>query len=895
MNDELLFGTEPQRGRDSDGDGVSDAQEAVDGTDPNDAADSIRHDDPVVGPTTGDPRDDLEQITLDREVKIDVAAANPSGKSLDQSLPMGLDGKPIPTEHKYGNADADKMLGGHGNENSPLDMKRDPTVTGAHTGATKGHDPVKDTLGRDPGPSVGGEAKSGNGHGTTPPPGAELSFRAPNAGLVSDDNLRALVGVKPAEADPKPKEDPKEKFIKASDQKTDADKLAEWQKKTAPKNYDTGEGGGTVAPTEDELERVVAVHGGATDFVEGHGAGPQIEDTAPPPPKRDLVTDPSPEGDPSSVDITKGPVTPPGGGYTDPTNPRDGFGSPQQPGTGSGGGVGGNTGREGFSSAAMATDSAADTSGGSSDLKVVDSGSTGRGIQTVAGDDVTGMGTSSGTDSDGDGVSDAQEAIDGTDPNDAASSIRHDDPVVGPTTGDPRGDLAQITLDREVKIDVAAANPSGSSLEQTLPMGLDGKPIPTEHKYGNADADKMMGGHGNEDSPLDMERNPAAGNTAMPGGGHETQPHGGGGKTETAGGTGTPPPGTDLGPRAPKGNLVGEDEDDDWAPMLPPTPPPPPGTGSDPPPPPKDDEQKPDPKFEPVPVQVQKDPDADTGGVLVAPRAHPEPRVVEGYGGGPQIEEDAPPLAKGGLVTDPSPEGDPSSVDITKGPVTPPGGGYTDPTNPRDGFGPPQQPGAEPGSGVGGNTGREGFSSADTATDASADSSGGSSELRSVNGPPGDGIQTVTADDVTGLSAPPATGSTDRESQSSAMKATDPSGSDSTGGGTGSYEEPDATPVPVAMVADEMAPVLEIHLVDGGVAIPVEILGNDITASDGIIIPDTDRPVMIDGFAAPLDPIADAMTNSHVALHEAPGELFAGLQIDDAAAIPDEVDLDDGF
>ena len=148
---------------------------------------------------------------------------------------------------------------------------------------------------------------------------------------------------------------------------------------------------------------------------------------------------------------------------------------------------------------------------------------------------------------------------------------------------------------------------------------------------------------------------------------------------------------------------------------------------------------------------------------------------------------------------------------------------------------------------------------------------------------------------MTGLGAPANTDSADPESQSSAMMAADPSGGDSAGGATGSYEEPDATPAPLAMVADAMAPVLEIHVVEGDSATPLEIGGDDISASVGIIIPDTDQPVMDDGLAAPLDPVADAMTATHVAFDAAPTESFSGLQIDDAVAIPPEVDLDDGF
>ncbi len=1372
MNDELLFGTEPQRRRDvdsdGDGDGVSDAQEAIDGTDPNDAASSIRHDGPVARPTTGDPRDDPNRRTLESEVKIDVAAANPSGQSLEQALPTGLDGKPIQTTHHYGNADADKLMGGRGNENSPLNMDRNPMAAGKPAAGPKaGHDPLKDTLGRDPGPSAGGPAKSGGGH-HTPPPGAELSFRAPNMGLVSNDDLRALVGVAP-EAKPAAKEDPKEKFIKASDQKSNAEKQAEWEKKTKPKDYDTGEGSGTITVTEEGIRHIVDVRDGATDTVEGYGTGPQIEGNAPPLAKGDLVKNPNPDDDgKNAVDISTVTVKPPGGFFTDPTNPKDGFGPPQQPGTGSGGGGGGNTGREGFSSAATAADSSSDKSDTSGGVTVVGGGSTGSGIHTIASDDGTGetgtggadssdrawqsssttaddsnldqahvevaRSTARNVDSDGDGVSDAQEAIDGTDPDDATDSIRHDGPVAGPTTGDPRGDPNQPTHELDVNIDVAAANASGLSLEQALPTGLDGTTIQTTHHYGNADADKLMGGRGNENSPLDAERNPTAGSLAARGGEHGLKPPSGVGGNRSSGGIGTPPPGTELNFNAPNMSLVGDSADGGTPVFVPPeppksaeekvkdrdsnkenrdydkwkkeqqgkdvnpdaddstvgvptdeqlaravavhqgtihvvegvdggpqiegdAPPPPegdlvtdrnpdadqfadaptgtvnipggtftdptnprdgfgppqqPGTGSggggggntgregfsyaataaadsstdsaadssidssgdssdlkvvgsgstgsgiqtvagddvtgmgmpigtdnsgresqssammagddddleelqvemayrtapassridndgdgvsdaqeaidgtdpddgassirhdgpvagpttgdprgdpnqptheldvnidvaaanasglslehalptgldgrpiqtthhygnadadklmggrgnensplnmtrdvttvgrpasggtgtgssaggpllgmgapnkalvgegdegdfdlpmpfvapptppltepsDPPPPPSEGERNPptppdQPEPEPKPVQVQTDPDADTGGGGGVLGFRPEPRVVEGVDGGPQIEGDAPPPPEGDLVTDRNPDAD-QFADAPTGTVNIPGGGFTDPTNPRDGFGPPQQPGSGSGGDTGGNTEREGFSyaataadsSSDSSTDSSTDSSGGSSDLKVVgSGSTGSGIQTVAGDDVTGMGTTAPPDSSDRGSENSAMMASgagtqtedeiyidvtaapaDASGGESGDGSPGSNEvpEPDVPPAPTGMVADVIVPVLEIHVVDGGAPAPLDNGGGDIGSGIiipdvGIIIPDTDLPVMSDGFAVALDPIADAMTTGHVGLDAAPTESFAGLQIDDAVAIPPEVDLDDGF
>jgi len=311
---------------------------------------------PVVGPATGDPRGDPNRITLESKTKIDVAAANPSGKSLKQSLPLGLDGKPIPTTHRYGNAAADKMLAGHTNETSPLNMKRDPAAGGKlATGAAKGRDPLTDTLGRQSGVGaggdtkseggsrtfVGGDAKTSGGGNVGPPPGAELGFRAPKGGLVGDaEDTMGFFGKKPVDyKEPSTaKRDPRAEFINKSGKVDSADAgTPELKKYVEKKNkYDTGEGNAVVV-TEEAVARAVVLKGADTDFVEGYGAGSHIEGSAPPKRARDLVTDPSPEGDPTAVDITKAPKAPRGGGYTDPINPRDGFGSPSPSPQGPGG------------------------------------------------------------------------------------------------------------------------------------------------------------------------------------------------------------------------------------------------------------------------------------------------------------------------------------------------------------------------------------------------------------------------------------------------------------------------------------------------------------------------------------------------------------------------------
>lgn len=75
-HDELLFGTAREPARDIDGDGVRDGQEAVDGTDPNDANSSVRLDLPSLDPAL-DPRGDLRQVMLERETTSDVTGMGP--------------------------------------------------------------------------------------------------------------------------------------------------------------------------------------------------------------------------------------------------------------------------------------------------------------------------------------------------------------------------------------------------------------------------------------------------------------------------------------------------------------------------------------------------------------------------------------------------------------------------------------------------------------------------------------------------------------------------------------------------------------------------------------------------------------------------------------------------
>ncbi len=400
-NDDILFGTETTRARDTDGDGVSDAQEGIDGTDPNDAESNIRHDAPELDPFGDtDPRVGLDGIKLERETIVDVAGSTPEGHSLEQTLGTGLDGKPIgkSTNH-YGNADAEGLLAGRGvDPNSPLNMQRDPLIANPAAKPADGRNSTIDTLGREAGPSNSLNQQSDSGGNSTPPPGADLSFRAPHTDQIGAEQLQPFDESKHKGPFVDPKEVPKETL-----KDYDAEPPSWVDKKVAEikqvfgggtgdgldnlgaagnkKKYDTGEGDSLDVVSGDQIERVIAVQGGDTDFVPG--AGTQIDESRPPKRPGDLVTDPGDE-DPGAGE-SGGTVAPPGSEISKPVNPNDGLlggGLPAGWGNGSGGSGGGdtgdNTGRDGFSSAATAA-SNTDTSG----VTNIGDGSTG-GIQSIS-------------------------------------------------------------------------------------------------------------------------------------------------------------------------------------------------------------------------------------------------------------------------------------------------------------------------------------------------------------------------------------------------------------------------------------------------------------------------------------------------------------------------------
>jgi hypothetical protein len=316
------------------------------------------------------------------------------------------------------------------------------------------------------------------------------------------------------------------------------------------------------------------------------------------------------------------------------------------------------------------------------------------------------------SDSDGDGVGDMQERLEGTDPNDASDHLKRD-PALKPE--DPRADLDPATLEREVAFDPTALMPEGMSVDSGLKglKNLDGSDLPTgSNRYGVGE-DAILDGRLGANSPRDVQRNPLAGT------GSDSGPKGG-----------APP--VDLGSRGPNWDLVGADPEDDWelpvkpheTPTLMSDPPSPPPEGErQPPTPPPDDGSDPLPEPEPDPGPLRTDPDSDIGGgggtplVVIA-----GPRVVEGYGGGPQIEGDSPPVRYGDLVTD----GGDGSVDTST--TTEPLRGAPDAPvvhtiNPDLGLDrPPTSDPAPSGGGGGDDVGV--FGGSDAATAASADVTG---------------------------------------------------------------------------------------------------------------------------------------------------------------------------
>ena len=527
--DELLFGTDPVVTRDSDGDGVSDVQEQLDGTDAADPTDH-RSTAPVIDRTQlgDDPRGDLLYRDPGRGAITDVKGTIPSGHSVEQSLGKGLDGKDIATGPRhYGNAQADALLSGHTDSQiNPVDVQRDPHIAGLSPSADKGHDPVKDTLGRTSGANTGNDFKA-PAHQDGPPPGQTPSGSADgtDGALVGKEipqakNLTAdQRGQTPAAGDSTKKSDMKD-FDKAKEATTatpekglvdtvtdGAKSLYNWATKDVNPDADTGTG----TPTDADVKRAVTIHGATSQPVNGQGGATAIESSTPPKSPGDLVTNPSGDGDSGTQAVTTATVVaPPHQDISHPVIPNTGVGTGQDPHGGGGGQGGGNGGQgDGRASASYAATAASDAtadapanSGGDTSSDTRDTTSDTTASDTTASDTPTSIPI--------DHTRQGEAVTSDAAPREAAPVL-----VGGPHGDDPRGDLDRPDLSRETTIDVTGMVPDGHSLEQTLPTGLDGTAIPTTpNHYGNAQADDMLAGRADTNSPLNMSRDPLVGTLA---------------------------------------------------------------------------------------------------------------------------------------------------------------------------------------------------------------------------------------------------------------------------------------------------------------------------------------------------------------------------------------------
>lgn len=180
---------------------------------------------------------------------------------------------------------------------------------------TGGMNAPKDVLagvlqGRDGKSVEGGGVKGSNfAHGSAPPPGAELNFRAPNTGLVSGQS--PLFGPNWVQTDGHPtakdQMSAKEAEMKKTEPSDDVKKkTAEALKKSAPdggtKMSDPdAAGGAVVGGSPEEIERALKAHSGQAEHgvnpdlgVNGGPAGPTPEERKDP---MDLVRDPIGDGE----------------------------------------------------------------------------------------------------------------------------------------------------------------------------------------------------------------------------------------------------------------------------------------------------------------------------------------------------------------------------------------------------------------------------------------------------------------------------------------------------------------------------------------------------------------------------------------------------------------------
>ncbi len=356
---------------------------------------------------------------------------------------------------------------------------------------------------------------------------------------------------------------------------------------------------------------------------------------------------------------------------------------------------------------------------------------------------------SSATDTDGDGVSDTQELLDGTDAGDASDYLLRN-PKLTPDD-DPRADLDLATLEREVGFDSTTLTPEGMSVGSGLSglTNLDGSALLTgSNQLAAALGDAGLTGPGSaldgrlgDNSLLGAQRDPLASASGDAG--------------LTGPGSG-PPTGADLGLGAPNWGLVGNDDDFDDPYEYPPAPDP----GHTPPPDaPPDAERDPvDPDPDPYTPQVQTNPDADLGGggvPVTVPGSEVSQPVNPRDGGTPQIDpSDPPPRGSGGrdpMIINPNPDADMGNGGM---PVVVPGSEVSKPVN--TGFDGPPSGGPPPSGGGGGDD--IGLTSGSSAATASTAVGAGAPGISSAGSGGGSGIQSaaIGGDDILGMTAAPA-------------------------------------------------------------------------------------------------------------------------------------------
>ena len=411
--DELLFGAEPVAAPDSDGDGVSDLQERLDGTDPNDATSVIHHADPTMA--GADPRGDLNPASLEGQIVVDVAVGAPAGFTTEQSLGTGLDGKSIQADPNHLGVGDEKLLAGRADSNSLAGIERDPTLKGASTTPSDGRDPLTETLGRTPGPSASTTPVVRGGLGDAPPPGETPSGSADPghnpelvSGYVEDAAMAAGnfaggvargLNIIAHEVINAPKTFVNE-FVRAATEPTEPPPPPKPDPPTTTSVDPDAAGGTNVVVTGEDVARAITARDGATDVVQGFG-GTQTDDTAPPKQAIDFVRDPI-EKDSSLSVVTPAPTNS-AQEISHTINPDAGFDVPRGASTGGSSGAGGDPGLYGTtSSAATAVDAATDSASQTSSISVVGSGSGGAGIHSV--DDAGGAAQGGAAQGDGGGA-----------------------------------------------------------------------------------------------------------------------------------------------------------------------------------------------------------------------------------------------------------------------------------------------------------------------------------------------------------------------------------------------------------------------------------------------------------------------------------------------------------